>query len=177
MKELLEKTQSYLDYVKVHYKNVNDAWAYLQTAVRRDEYFVESPIVGKIISDNIKDHDKSKLSDAEFIQYRNKFRPVEKAESLVNSFKFEEAWRHHKDNNGHHWETWTRLRSDRARYIYRVEMICDWLAMSRGGESDAISWWENERKRITGISEKEESHISLLLDQFYVYIHELGIEW
>lgn len=87
-----------------------------------DSYYIESPCEISIkcedmwfISDKnyydvlkyeVYNHDLSKMSENEFIQYRKMFYPC----SDEPKYTDKSAWEHHKKNNKHHWETWTKLK-------------------------------------------------------------------
>ena len=103
MKELIQKTREYLDYIEEHYDNVQKAWALLQDKCR-DFDFVSDEQLFAVIDEKIKHHDESKLSAEEFTQYRQKFYPT--SYETKNKKLFDRAWEHHKRYNDHHWQNW-----------------------------------------------------------------------
>eukprot|EP00339_Tiarina_fusa_P024597 CAMPEP_0117038472 /NCGR_PEP_ID=MMETSP0472-20121206/27060_1 /TAXON_ID=693140 ORGANISM="Tiarina fusus, Strain LIS" /NCGR_SAMPLE_ID=MMETSP0472 /ASSEMBLY_ACC=CAM_ASM_000603 /LENGTH=161 /DNA_ID=CAMNT_0004748691 /DNA_START=144 /DNA_END=629 /DNA_ORIENTATION=- len=65
-------------------------------------------------------HDLSKLSPSEFTPYANHF--------FGNSSKhFDEAWKHHYENNDHHIEYW---KGEMVPIEALMEIIADWFAAS-----------------------------------------------
>lgn len=99
-------------------------------------------------------HDLSKFSRAEWTPYVDRF--MRKDSSLRASTAFEDAWRHHYENNKHHWNYWLRDGSDATvpnlmPKKYALEMVADWSAMGRGfGEyNPPVEWYRKNRATIT----------------------------
>ena len=126
--DVINKTREYLDYVEEHVKNVQTAWAVIKTHCT-DLRFVFDDYIRSFIDEEVKEHDYSKLSSMEFVQYRQFFYPVHEDEK--NSQAFERAWQHHKNNNHHHWQMWTTKAYNKAfgKEIQIVHNVCDWVAM------------------------------------------------
>lgn len=157
MKELIYKTQEYLNYIEEHYSNVQKAWQILKEKCKH-ETFIYDDFRYFCIDDMIKDHDLSKLSAEEFVQYRKQFFPASFEKAADNKADFEKAWEHHKENNNHHWENWT------GRYeckgwdglqgpyysdeIHFVCMICDWMAMSMKFGDTPREYYEKNKDKI-----------------------------
>lgn len=70
----------------------------------------------------IEEHDASKFSEEEFEPYAQKWFGDKK-----KTPEYEEAWKHHWQNNEHHPEYWL---GEDMPYIYILEMICDWGSFS-----------------------------------------------
>lgn len=152
MKELIQKTREYLDYVERHYNNVQKAWQEIQDkcgTVKDGSFrFLYDDFVYFNIDNNIKNHDKSKLSKEEFVQYRQFFYPTSyeiKDKDLMNK-----AWENHLKENDHHWQTWTERykNNNYASEIFLIENICDWMAMGYEFGDTAKEYYENNKEKI-----------------------------
>ena len=108
--------------------------------------------------ENIRNHDKSKYSDEEYIAYGEYFYGDKKDVAHKDDKEFKYAWLHHQHNNPHHWQHWLLKEDDGVElealempYIYVQEMICDWFAFSiKKGNAEEIHKWyaENKDKQI-----------------------------
>lgn len=126
MLETIKKTREYLDYIEEHYNNVQKAWGIIQEKCK-DMNFIYDDFLYFTLNEEIKNHDISKLSKEEFVQYRESFYPIndeEKAKSDMQS-----AWEHHKLNNSHHWENWSISKNTVSMTLDSVHNIVDWMAM------------------------------------------------
>ena len=88
----------------------------------------------------IKEHDDSKFSEEEFEPYAQKwFGDKQKTP------EYEEAWKHHWQNNEHHPEYWL---GEDMPYIYILEMLCDWgsFSIDKGDMSELSDFYYNEAK-------------------------------
>lgn len=133
----IQKTREYLDYLERHYNNVQRAWGIVKVALHGQPVIFDNFRYFEV-QDELKEHDLSKLSSAEFMQYRRKFFPTDQenhkelADKTIDE-DFAAAWSHHKEENHHHWETWTRSLTNRHPYYEEwacTQMLCDWVAMS-----------------------------------------------
>ena len=138
----ISKTREYLDYIEEHYTNVQTAWETIKAACSDMEFMHDSSILD-ILNKEIREHDLSKLSKEEFVQYRQVFFPTDS-----ESYELTDAWEHHKANNRHHWETWTadmdienhvRLTCD------LIHNIVDWTAMSIKFGNAAREYYEKNK--------------------------------
>lgn len=135
MKELLKQTQAYLDYVQKHYDCVQKAWTLIKEKCP-DLWFVDSAGMPLILDAMVLEHDKSKLSVAEFVPYRRSFYPVESEQDpvgkVITKDKFNKAWEHHKANNPHHWQHWTAIQNPGVRVLelHCIHMVVDWVGMA-----------------------------------------------
>lgn len=148
MKELIRKTREYLDYIEEHYDNVLKSWEILQ-AKCKDMKFVYDDYLYNWIGSEIIEHDISKLSEYEFVQYRKKFFPCEKEQ--INESLFEDAWKHHKCNNLHHWQNWTTMSmcNPNEWEVHCVCMVCDWMAMGMKFNDTAQAYYERNKDKIS----------------------------
>lgn len=160
--EVLAKEQEYMDYLKNHIANVQKAYKiYFLPLLKRDDLVLSSVPVEEFkqairdAKDNVEKHDQSKYEDIEFFGYRKHFYPTESEKSFGNDYAhesemyYEEAWKHHYENNPHHQEYWIDPETNTPRDMelkYIVEMLSDWVAMSMYFNSDTIEWYEKEAK-------------------------------
>jgi hypothetical protein len=144
--ELINKTQEYLNYVREHVDNVSKAWLELQEKCK-DMRFIYDDYYFFSITDAVDSHDKSKLSEFEFVQYRKAFYPCESEQK----FDMTEAWNHHKKENAHHWENWASIASEKhdpSVEVHAVHMILDWMAMGYKFGGTARSYYEKNKEKI-----------------------------
>ncbi len=147
-RQLIQKTRDYLDYIEEHYENVQKAWNELKEKCK-DMTFMHDDFRYFCIQDQIDNHDYSKLSCEEFVQYRQKFYSIPGEE--INKDLFNSAWEHHKKENAHHWEHWTKLLTMRIPYdqeIACVHMVCDWMAMGYKFGDTAKNYYEENKDKI-----------------------------
>lgn len=152
MYELLQKTQEYLNYIEEHYNNVQKAWEILKEKCKHSP-FIYDDFNYFTIDELIKNHDLSKLSNEEFIPYRKQFFPTSFEKLADNKEAFDLAWRHHKENNPHHWEHWIEKHNTvmpdnydgRAQFIC---MVCDWMAMSMKFGDTPREYYEKNKNKI-----------------------------
>jgi len=147
MQQKLKATRHYLDYVEEHYNNVQTAWFLLQEKCK-DMMFVSDKFYFDILSKMIIDHDLSKLSWEEFVQYREKFYSIDIQEENSNRFSY--AWEHHKKSNEHHWQNWTsnEYGDPFIRVLHCVHMFIDWMAMSIKFGDTAREYYEKNKDKI-----------------------------
>lgn len=129
MMELLKHTakiREYCDYLDEHVGNVEKAWKVLQEKCK-DMRFIYDDYVWASIDSETEWHDISKVSPEEFIQYQRRFFPVD--EPYKEGFK--SAWKHHQENNPHHWENWAfkDYYNPYEAEVHCVGMVIDWMAM------------------------------------------------
>jgi hypothetical protein len=146
MKSLIQKTRGYLNYVEEHYDNVQKAWKVVQEKCT-DMAFISDDFIWYHIDQEVKNHDKSKLSHEEFIPYRQRFF-ADKGEQIRNG-AFDKAWTHHKKHNLHHWESWTGQNpNDHGQAIHCVHMVVDWMAMGYKFGDTAQAYYEKNKDKI-----------------------------
>ena len=109
----------------------------------------------------IAEHDESKFSEEEFEAYAEHFYG-----SKDNDFEFEQAWKHHWQNNEHHPEYW--LGSDMP-HIYILEMICDWgsFGIAKGDITELIDYYYSKARddEEKNLSENTKKIIEEILDK------------
>lgn len=153
MKNEIEQTRAYLDYLERHYNNVQKAWEELNEKCKNKGFiWMSDDFIWNEINQNIKIHDMSKLGINEFIQYRQKFfpTPYEKNNNVIDENLFKDAWSHHLGNNPHHWQNWTErdYAYPNQKLIYFIENICDWMAMGYEFGDTAKQYYENNKNKI-----------------------------
>lgn len=145
MIEKIKKTREYLDYLEEHYNNVQKAWKLLQDKCK-DMKFIYDDYSYNALDTIIKDHDNSKLSAEEFVQYRMYFFPVNEEEKENSNFN--DAWKNHKKLNTHHWENWTKKSLHTFADIFLIHNIVDWIAMSFKFGDTAKNFYEKNKDEI-----------------------------
>ena len=101
--EYIKKTREYLDYLEVHLKNIEKAFKeFTEKCSELDVIYDDFKFTS--LRDAVINHDLSKFSTAEFVQYRQRFYQV-KGED-VNEKVLELAWASHYLDNSHHPEYW-----------------------------------------------------------------------
>lgn len=152
MRELIEKTKEYLDYVERHYNNVQRAWKELNTALNGKgndmSLFLADDVNYFTLNEMVKDHDKSKLSKEEFTQYRQYFYPT--SYEIKNKEQFNNAWENHLKKNEHHWQNWTSKYPTKSvtSTMCLIENICDWMAMGYEFGDTAQEYYELNKDKI-----------------------------
>ena len=143
--DLIYKTKKYLDYLHKHIQNVSKAWTVLVERCS-DMSFIRNDSLYFAIDKELEFHDLSKLSPEEFIPYRKQFFPVNEDEKKHSGFA--KAWKHHKENNLHHWETWTQKEFNNTDewQIHCVHMVVDWMAMGYQFGDTAQEYYEKNNK-------------------------------
>jgi hypothetical protein len=146
MLEKIKKFREYLNYIENHYNNIQKAWQLIKEKCK-DKNFVWMYDDARFfaIQAAVENHDLSKLSAQEFTQYRQYFFPCKGEERNKKDFKA--AWEHHKTNNLHHWQSWTKSKSQ-FKEVYAVEMVVDWVAMSYEFGDTAKEYYENNKDKI-----------------------------
>ena len=151
--EQIKRTREYLDYLEEHINNVSRAWRLLQDRCK-DMRFIYDDFYYNWLGSEVEEHDMSKLSEQEFIQYRKEFYPCNREVNYPHdgevSNAFFAAWEHHKKYNPHHWENWT------AKHYYHpnewevhcVHMVIDWMAMGFKFEDTAQIYYEKFKDKI-----------------------------
>ncbi len=140
--ELIAKTREYLDYLEQHLLNVRKAWLVVQRTCCHLQ-FIHDDYIWSRIDRQVAAHDVSKLSKEEFTQYRQRFYPTEDEEEV----ELGSAWEHHRDNNMHHWETWTKEPATENQ-VHCVHMAIDWIAMGFAQGDTAREYYESNAERI-----------------------------
>ena len=162
MEEKIKKFREYLDYIEEHYWNVQKAWALINEKCKDKSFrFMYDDFVWHTIDHEVKLHDLSKLSAEEFTQYRQYFFPC--SGEIKNKELFNEAWKHHKNYNEHHWQTWTETQKENPYAdAFLIMNIVDWIAMGIKFNDTAKDYYEKNKTEI----KLPEWSIKLMYDVF-----------
>jgi|APSaa5957512622_1039677.scaffolds.fasta_scaffold93169_2 hypothetical protein len=143
----IAKTREYLDYLERHILNVRKAWKEIQIKCS-DMRFIYDDLFYNQLGGEIEHHDISKLSEEEFIQYRKAFYPTDKE----TKYDMTKAWEHHKLNNPHHWENWTKNTGCQWHpndwEADCAHMVVDWMAMGYEFGDTAQEYYEKNKDKI-----------------------------
>lgn len=133
------KSLEYLEYIEEHINNINQAFkniskdSFIKAGYKRGYHFSYSSqdMLYWRLQGMVEQHDISKLSDEEFDEYRRCFHPINDEEKT----ELRHSWEHHKENNSHHWQTWTEKYTKSGKfndeiYLDMVHNFIDWYAMS-----------------------------------------------
>ena len=160
---LVEKRNEYMDYIKEHLQLVQESFLELKN--------MNNSEINKLFSNNIDlinelreriiNHDLSKYSDEEFEGYRKYYYPVNEEEKESSKAEFDKAWEHHWKNNDHHWQN--RQTSDILNRGACLEMICDWMAMSKKFNNNIWDWYEDNKSEII-LNESEREYTERLIN-------------
>lgn len=147
------KEDEYKEYIDNHRSNVKHAWEKLKNNKNTFEYIDKNKSISPIehflplIDSCIENHDRSKYSKEEFNAYRKYFYPVSEDEKELAEKEFDEAWKHHYTWNMHHWDWWYHSGIENSMpFIFVIEMICDWMAMSYHFNNSTKEWYYNEKQ-------------------------------
>lgn len=136
-----EAKEKYLEYLEGHIGNVKEAFELLCT--------LDIPFINEHkdeLEQIISEHDKSKYDEPEWTAYLHHFYPTCDEDSLKTE-EFEEACRHHVNENPHHWDYWVKDGNlieyiDEEEYkLYTVERLCDHMAMSIQNDNKPSDWY------------------------------------
>lgn len=166
--ELVRKTRDYCDYLEDHLRNVARAFMYLSSACAGMAW-VSDDYVWWSLREQVLNHDVSKFSVEEFVQYRRKFFPADgqDADRAEVEAGFMEAWENHKRLNPHHHE---------SAYCYAdiVHMVVDWTAMGYKFGDTAQTYYEKNKEKIS-LTPQNEAFLSEIFDHIARYTVEVGV--
>ena len=164
--------EEYKKYIIEHVNNVIKIYKQIKNNINLSDYDKS-----KLLS-NIWSHDKSKYSEYEFYGYKQYFYPNDK--EVKNQDIFDLAWNHHQKTNKHHWEYWVLISGKEMKplpidYIYIIEMLCDWSAMSLKF-NDKPSEFYNKNKNKILLHCETEYYVENLLNLFDNTVKDLKNE-
>jgi hypothetical protein len=149
----IAKTREYLDYLEEYVNNIQKAWKEIQHKCK-DMNIVYDDFYYNWINNEVHWHDASVMSEEEFTQCRKKFYPtdIEKQEAVEKGVEIDitTAFEHHKAENPHHWENWTKLKSNHpeAWCVHCTHMVIDWMAMGYKFGDTAQQYYEKYKEEI-----------------------------
>lgn len=141
--ELSIKENEYLNYINDHISNVRLAY---------EKY---GEILCKLLNiknysllNNVRHHDESKYTSAEFEGYRQYFYTC--SDETKNEESFNYAWIHHQNYNAHHPEYWVDRSTNEIKDmppLYIAEMLLDWEAMSMAFGGNTYDYYIKNRDK------------------------------
>jgi len=150
--DYIDKTREYLDYLEEHLNNIKRAFCKLSKACD-GMHWVGDDATWHAMREAVIYHDISKFSMEEFVQYRERFYPIDAAEMGYSCI--EKAWKNHKLNNHHHHEVV-------AGYFDIVHMVIDWTAMGYKFGDTAQEYYEANKEEI----KLSDEHIKFMYEIF-----------
>ena len=157
--DYIDKTREYLDYVEEHIENVRLSFIELHDKCAGEVYIFYDDARYFALQSEVKQHDVSKLSAHELVQYRDKFYPVRMTSSIEELWQvadeFDKAWEHHKLRNTHHHES---IKND----YDVIHMIIDWMAMGRKFGDTARQYYERNKDKM----DISDEHVKLMYQIF-----------
>lgn len=169
----LEKTSEYMDYIEQHVKNVIAAWEELKEALVGVS-LIQRPEILDEMDWRVRRHDASKMSEEEFLPYRQHFYPIEG--EISDEARFDGAWRCHYSRNDHHWQYWVDSNGNFISYgsvdtklCAYLEMICDWQAMGYIFGDSAPEYYKNHKDKIK-IDPNWLPFVEEVLDSLEIYL-------
>jgi len=160
MNMIKQKENEYGKYISEHIKNVKKAWNEFK---EKCSDILEYPAQVELIDSLIENHDMSKYSSYEFDAYRRYFYPINDKEKAESEEDFNIAWKHHYENNPHHWNHWAVTDKDSMPFVYVVEMICDWQAMGYKFGNTAKEYYESKKDEII-LGDKQRKWVETILN-------------
>lgn len=173
--DVLQQKEKYEEYINDHIANVQGAYALALMAFKHvfPGVYKNKSHYNQLMY-NLKHHDMSKNDQNEFWYYAARFFPINGTdpESKIVKDNFQIAWLHHVHNNPHHPAHWALVDDGKVIIlnmpdIYIIEMICDWMAMSKYYNSTTKEYWKSESAQKLPISEYTKSKINEVLNNIY----------
>lgn len=141
-----EAHKAYQEYLAGHIQNVIDTTELIIKYCNDNEFIQEEK---QNLRRLVKDHDKSKYKEPEYIPYLNHFYPTcPEEEQREEAFNL--AVMHHCANNKHHWDCWLdqdtlelkEITDEREYKLYCVERVADWLSMAAQHREYKDDWYQ-----------------------------------
>ena len=97
-------------------------------------------------------HDMSKWGEAEFEPYRAHWNPTDEEKLRGEDYQnqvdldYQNAWRHHYENNDHHPKFWYDFENNTPRDMSLdaiIHMLCDWESFDIDSPSRTVKWYIN----------------------------------
>lgn len=159
---IIESRKRYREYINNHIKAVQESYNVAEKAFKDifpELYTNNGRAALNQLLINLEIHDKSKFDDNEFHYYAARFFPVKNTnpESENNKKNFQIGWLHHVHNNAHHPAHWALVDNGDVIIldmpdIYIIEMLCDWMAMSKYYNSTTLEYWKSESAQLLPMS-------------------------
>lgn len=166
---LVSNTKQYINYLERHYINVQEAFEEFTARILHKSFKQNEKYASfltktqlnesgnfEVLRVKVQAHDLSKLGKDEFTQYRDNFFPINETTKLKNKEDFNQAWIHHQDYNGHHWQTRANIndkfpKNDSFYLICcAIENALDWIAMAyEFNETPLNKYYLDNKDKIT----------------------------
>ena len=153
--EYINKTREYLDYLEEHLTLVHRAFCEINDACDGKQWFITDDYEWSLLMVDVRDHDLSKFSANEFVQYRSNFFPVSQEDKEKSGFDL--AWEHHKANNHHHHES---IETDNDV----IHMLIDWMAMGYKFGGTVTEFYNKNKEKINLSDSHKRLLFSLMRD-------------
>lgn len=182
---IIESKEKYTEYIYIHIKNVNEAYKKAIKAFKDvfPEIYTNNGLAKlNQLEYNLICHDKSKFSTDEFWPYAMRFFPINsvnpKSKDIEDGFQL--AWLHHVHNNPHHPAHWTLVEDGEIKIfdmpdIYIIEMLCDWMAMSKYFNSTTLEYWQSESAQKLPMSPNTRAKVNTFME--YMRENNTHIVW
>ena len=160
--ERIRTIRAYCDYLEMHLLNVAKAWTILQDALPHEKE-VWDDFAFWVTHNMVREHDLSKMDAAEFTAFAEWFfgqfgrnyvicADDSEGEEKHRTAKaaFDSAREHHKAQEPHHWENWTKAgqRFPGEASCHLMCMVADWMAMGMAFGDTAEEYYEREKSKI-----------------------------
>jgi len=147
MLETIQKTREYLDFLEKHYNYIQKAFKVVEETCKNMR-FIYDDFYYHGLRDNLKFHDVEKLSNEEFIYFREWYFPTEEEQNsrklrLLAQQNLEKALKHHRGVTNHHANHISKSIFDE---IFYAEMVIDWIAVSYFKGGTAKEFYESYKK-------------------------------
>ena len=180
--EVNNKKKEYFFYINEHVNNVKKVYNEIMLPLMNVTGIIESVSDDEIkqaiisIKSDIEEHDSSKYSEEEFDAYRVNFHPTRSEQQADDDAKeiarinFEEAWKHHYENNDHHPNFWYDYKNKVSRDMSLgaiIHMLCDWEAMSMKFHTNTLEWFEKADKERNLMSDNTLKIVTELVNRLF----------
>ena len=179
--DVMQSKTKYTEYISKHIGSVRESYEKAINAFKDifpEIYTNEGHSQLNQLEINIFNHDSSKFSEYEFWPYAMKFFPINsvnpKSKEVEDNFNM--AWLHHVHNNPHHPAHWALADDGDIKIfdmpdIYIIEMLCDWMAMSKYHNSTTLKYWESSSAQSLPMSDYTKSKVN----EFMVWMYKNNV--
>lgn len=145
------KENEYVRYIEEHRINIYKAFEEMLLCPDMDWMNWNEELCCKLFN-RVINHDISKYSVEEFNPYREYYHPINAEEKANAAERFEQAWKHHWENNDHHWQCRRRdmdgPRMTEEQQLACLENILDWMAMGYKFNNRPYEYYESIKNKI-----------------------------
>ena len=146
------KNKEYKNYIHDHKINILKAFYEMISCENLEDIFSDSKVILELWQRAL-DHDDSKYKKEEFYAYRKNYFPINEQEKISNETAFEEAWKHHWENNRHHWQARQNDICENNKLTFQqkidcLENIMDWLAVGYTVNDRPYQYYEENKDEI-----------------------------